>query len=74
MRRVLWPFMQDSRPPTEDEWVPLVLQRHLTYNKALQRAIRHARYFTLQLAESHLTWSFFRQILQRIEPLAWHPT
>jgi hypothetical protein len=29
---------------------------------------------TLQLAESYLTGSFFRQILQRIERLAWHPT
>jgi len=38
------------------------------------RLIRHARYFTLQLAESYLTGSFFRQILQRIERLAWHPT
>jgi len=27
------------------------------------RLIRHARYFILQLAESHLTWSLFRQIL-----------
>src|SRR5437879_11729471 len=31
--------------------------------------IRHARYFTLQLAESYLTGALFRQILQRIEPL-----
>ena len=36
--------------------------------------IQHARYFILQLVESHLTWSLFRQILQRIERLAWHPT
>ncbi len=33
-----------------------------------------ARYFILQLAESHLTWSLFRQILQRIARLAGHPT
>jgi hypothetical protein len=38
------------------------------------RLIRHARYFTLQLAESYLTSTLFRQILGRIEQLAWHPT
>jgi len=38
------------------------------------RLIRHARYFILQLAESHLTPMLFRQILGRIERLAWHPT
>jgi len=38
------------------------------------RLIRHARYFILQLAESHLTPTLFRQILGRIERLAWHPT
>jgi len=36
--------------------------------------VRHARYFTLQLAESHLTRRLFRQIVARIERLAWHPT
>jgi hypothetical protein len=36
--------------------------------------IRHARYFVLQLAESHLTGTLFRQILGRIERLACHPT
>jgi len=30
--------------------------------------------FTLQLAESYLTGPLFRQILARIEALAWHPT
>jgi len=35
--------------------------------------IRHARYFTLQLAESYLTEPLFRQILARIEALAWRP-
>ncbi len=38
------------------------------------RLIRHARYFTLQLAESDLTRSLFRQTLQRIERLGWYPT
>jgi hypothetical protein len=38
------------------------------------RPIRHARYFVLQLAESHLTGSLFRLILRRIERLAGHPT
>jgi hypothetical protein len=32
------------------------------------------RYFTLQLAESYLTRPQFRQIVARIERLAWHPT
>ena len=38
------------------------------------RLIRHARYFILQLAESHLTRRLFAQILGRIERLTWHPT
>ena len=38
------------------------------------RLIRHARYFILPLAESYLTGSLFRQILQRVEQLTWHPT
>jgi hypothetical protein len=38
------------------------------------RLIRHARYFVLQLAESHLTSTLLRQMLGRIERLAWHPT
>ena len=38
------------------------------------RLIRHARYFTLQLAESYLTRPLFRQIVAPIERLAWHPT
>ena len=38
------------------------------------RLIRHARYFVLQLAESHLTSRLFGQILWPIERLAWHPT
>jgi hypothetical protein len=33
------------------------------------RLIRHARYFTLQLAESYLTRPLFRQIVARIEQL-----
>jgi len=42
--------------------------------KAGGRLTRHARYFTLQLAESYLTRTLFWQILARIERLAWHPT
>src|SRR5260370_18812506 len=34
------------------------------------RLIRHARYFTLQFAESCLTRPLFRQILARIEQLS----
>jgi hypothetical protein len=42
--------------------------------KTGRRLIRHARYFTLQPAESYLTGPLVRQILARIERLAWHPT
>src|SRR2546427_7661706 len=38
------------------------------------RLPRHAPYFILQLAESHLTRTLFRQILGSIERLAWDPT
>jgi hypothetical protein len=38
------------------------------------RLIRHAQYFILQLAESHLTQRLFGQILGRIERRAGHPT
>lgn len=38
------------------------------------RLIRQARYYILQLAESHLTRTHFGQILGRIARLAWHPT
>lgn len=38
------------------------------------RLIRHARYFILQLDESHLKQRLFRQVIGRIERLAWHPT
>ena len=38
------------------------------------RLIRHARYFVLQLAERDLTGSLVRQILGRIQRLAWYPT
>ncbi len=38
------------------------------------RLIRHARYFVLQLAEGYMTQRLFRQIVGRIERLAWHPT
>jgi len=38
------------------------------------RLIRHARYYVLQLAESHLTRTLFGQSLGRIARLAWHPT
>jgi len=38
------------------------------------RLIRHAPYFILQLAESHLTQRLFGKILGRIELLAAYPT
>jgi hypothetical protein len=34
---------------------------------------RHARYFTLQLADRYLTRPLFRQIVARIEQLTWNP-
>ena len=53
-------------------WSLTSLQQRLF--KTGGRLIRHARYFVLQLAESHLTGSLFRQILGQIERLTWHPT
>jgi len=53
-------------------WSLTSLQQRLF--KTGGRLIRHARYFILQLAESHLTRRLFGQILGRIERLAWHPT
>jgi hypothetical protein len=59
-------------PAAIQDWSLTSLQHRLL--KTGGRLIRHARYFTLQLAESHLTGPLFRQILRRIERLAWHPT
>jgi hypothetical protein len=53
-------------------WSLTSLQQRLL--KTGGRLIRHARSFVLQLAESCLTGSLFRQMLGRIERLAWHPT
>jgi len=53
-------------------WSLTSLQQRLF--KTGGRLIRHARYFVLQLAESQLTGSLFRQILERIERREWHPT
>jgi hypothetical protein len=53
-------------------WSLTSLQQRLF--KTGGRLIRHARYFTLQLAESYLTRLLFRQTIARIERLAWHPT
>jgi len=59
-------------PLTIQSWSLTSLQQRLF--KTGGRLIRHARYFVLQLAESHLTGSLFRQILGRIGRLTWHPT
>src|SRR5690242_3462959 len=59
-------------PVTIQDWSLTSLQQRLI--KTGGRLIRHARYFTLQLAESYLTGPLFHQILRRIERLAWHPT
>ena len=59
-------------PVAIQSWSLTSLQQRLF--KTGGRLIRHARYFILQLAESHLTQRLFGQILGRIERLAWHPT
>ena len=59
-------------PVDIQSWSLTSLQQRLFKTGA--RLIRHARYFTLQVAESYLTGSLFRQILQRIERLGWDPT
>jgi len=65
LRRLLLPMAIRS-------WSLTSLQQRLF--KTGGRLIWHARYFVLQLAESHLTSRLFGQILGRIERLAWHPT
>src|SRR5437867_10720742 len=50
-------------------WSLTSLQQRLF--KTGGRLIRHVRYFVLQLAESYLTSTLFRQILRRIERLGW---
>ena len=65
LRRLVLPLAIQS-------WTLTSLQQRLF--KTGGRLIRHARYFILQLAESHLTRRLSGQILGRIERLAWHPT
>jgi len=59
-------------PVAIQSWSLTSLQRWLF--KIGGRLIRHARHFTLQLAESYLTRPMFRPIVARIERRAWHPT
>jgi len=59
-------------PLAIQSWSLTSLQQRLF--KTGGRLIRHARYFALQLAESCLTGILFRQIVARIERLAWRPT
>ncbi|MBI3636008.1 MAG: transposase [Candidatus Rokubacteria bacterium] len=59
-------------PLAIQNWSLTSLQQRLF--KTGGRLIQHARYFTLQLAESYLTRPLFRQIVARIAQLAWHPT
>ena len=59
-------------PVSIQSWSLTSLQQRLF--KTGGRFIPHARYFTLQLAESYLTQPLFRQIVARIEQLAWQPT
>ena len=58
-------------PVAIQSWSLTSLQQRLF--KTGGRLIRHARYFVLQLAESHLTGSLFQQILGRIGRLACIP-
>jgi hypothetical protein len=53
--------------PAIQSWSLTSLQPRLF--KTGRRLIRHARYFTLRLAESYLTRPLFRQIVARIEQL-----
>jgi len=48
------------------------MRRMVFAERRARSNIGQARYFILQLAAGHLTWSLFRQILGRIERLAWH--
>src|SRR5262245_15838807 len=59
-------------PVAIQSWSLTSLQQRLF--KIGGRLIRHARHFTLQLAESYLTRPMFRPIVARIERRAWHPT
>ena len=59
-------------PVAMQDWSLTSLQQRLL--KTGGRLVRHARYFTLQLAEGYLTGPLFRQILARIAELPWHPT
>ena len=54
-------------PVAIQSWSLTSLQQRLF--KTGGRLIRHARYFTLQLAEGYLTRPRFRQIVARIEQL-----
>ena len=73
MRKRCFHEMERAMIRTKDRgWSLTSLQQRLF--KTGGRLIRHARYFILQVAESHLTRTLFRQILGRIERLAWHPT
>jgi hypothetical protein len=59
-------------PPAIQSWSLTSLQQRLF--KTGGQLIRHARYFTLQLAARYLTRPLFPQIVAGIERLAWHPT
>ena len=65
LRRLVLPLAVQS-------WSQTSLQQRLLTTGGL--LIRHARYFTLQLAESYLTGLILRQLLAPIERLAWRPT
>jgi hypothetical protein len=51
-------------PKRIDAWSQTILQQRLV--KTGRRLIKHARYYWLQLAESHLTRRLFVQMLRRI--------
>jgi hypothetical protein len=56
------------RPKKIENWSLTSLQQRLV--KTGGRLVKHARYYWLMLAESHLTRRLFRSMVRRIEALA----
>jgi hypothetical protein len=54
-------------PKRVDSWSLTSLQQRLV--KTGGRLVKHARYYWLLLAESHLTWRLFGSMLRRIRAL-----
>ncbi len=54
-------------PKGVEKWSLTSLQQRLV--KTGGRLVKHARYYWLLLAESHLTWRLFGSMLRRMETL-----